>query len=406
MKRYRYEALTADGGTTSGEIQAAGELDALEKLSARGLEPFEIRPIANSLFEGIKRRSGPLRLVDYVELYRGLAQMVSAGAPLLEALETIEESTERPQLAAVVRELHDLVRGGTKLAEAMRMTGKFPEAHIATVTAAEESGKLDKALYSMATAVDQLKDLYAKVKEAMTYPLLILALTVGISYYLLTRLVPKILGQFMEIGLQQVPGPTKVTMAVADFLNRYGLILVVLIVGLIYLFGVWARTPQGRRTLDAFKLKAKLIGPITKKIALVQFGQTLGFLYEHGVSLNEALSIAGKASGNVLVEEAAERVRARLEAGMTLSEALADDKEIFTPKFVAAARIGERSANLADPFYAAARNYNQDAMLQAGGLSKVLEPILLVFLAVIVGAIMLSIFLPMYDLMDQLRQTR
>ena len=406
MKRYRYEAVTPDGTVTRGEIAAAGEVDALNQLTAKGLEPYEIAPVASSFLEGLKRRSNPLRLADYVELYRGLAQMVSAGSPLLEALETIEESTERPQLSSVANELYQAVRGGTKLAEAMRMTGKFPEAHIATVTAAEESGKLDKALYSLAEAVDQLKDLYAKIKEAMTYPLLIMALTVGISYYLLTRLVPKILNQFMEIGLQEVPGPTKVTMAVAGFLNHYGPVLIVAVVGAAYLFRVWARTPQGRRTLDTFKIKAKLIGPIAKKIALVQFAQTLGFLYEHGVNLNEALSIAGKASGNLLIEEAAERARNRLEAGMTLADSLREDKQLFTPKLVAAARIGERSADLASPLYAAAKNYNQEAMLQAGGLSKVLEPILLVFLAVIVGAIMLSIFLPMYDLMDQLRQTR
>lgn len=403
MKRYRYEAATPDGAVTRGEIDAAGEVDAFNQLTARGLQPYEITPIANSFLEGLKRRSSPLRLADFVELYRGLAQMINAGAPLLEALETIRESTERKPLSSVTEELYESIRGGTKLAEAMRMTGKFPEAHIATVTAAEESGKLDKALYALADAVDQLKDLYAKIKEAMTYPLMILALTVGISYYLLTSLVPKILDQFMEIGLQQVPGPTQLTLAAANFLNRYGPILIVAIIGTAYLLGVWARTPQGRRTLDAVKLKAKLIGPIAKRVALVQFGQTLAFLYEHGVNLNEALSIAGKASGNTLIEEGAENVRNRLEAGMALSEAMAVDKELFTPKLVAAARIGERSADLASPFYTTARNFNQEAMFQAGALSKLLEPILLVFLAVIVGAIMLSIFLPMYDLMDQLR---
>ena len=406
MKRYSYEALTQEGTVTRGEISANGELDAVEKLSQRGLEPYDVTPLASSFLEGLRKRTGSLRLGDYIELYRGLAQMVGAGAPLLEGLETIEESSERPALTSVARELRELVRGGTKLAEAMRLTGKFPDAHVATVTAAEESGKLDKALYSLANAVEQLKDLYASVKEAMTYPLLILALTVVISYYLLTRLVPKILGQFEEIGLKKVPGPTQVTMAVADFLNHYGLILLVVVIGAAYFFRVWSKTPQGRRAIDGFLLRAKVIGPIAKKIALVQFSQTLGFLYDHGVSLNEALSIAGKASGNVLIRDGAERVRSHLEAGLTLSEALAEEKALFTPRLVTAARIGERSANLAEPMYSVARDYNQDAMWRANALSKTLEPFLLVFLAVIVGAIMLSIFLPMYDLMDQLRQAR
>lgn len=401
--RFSYTAVNLEGTTVKGTVSAPTSEEAMRQLEAQGLIVQELKT-GQGLLDGFSRpRLTPRELIRF---YRDLGRMVGAGIPLIEAFKTLEESFERPAARAIVARIRREVEAGDSLSSAMAATKVFPEAHIAAVKAAEASGNLQEALLQLADGEHSVRRLIAEVKGALTYPVMILVMTLAISYGLMTRLVPKILSQLQQVGLEELPTPTKVIVGVSRFIDANGLILLVLLAGAGFAFSLWVKTPQGREAFDAFVLRLPLFGPLVRNVTLVRALQTLSFLLRSGVPIRQALAISGEASGNTLIRSAFDEVRQQVESGQPLSEAMAQHKALFTPMVVAAARIGEQSANLAAPFQENAETLAEDTRERAQLAAKALEPVMLVFLAIVIGAIILSIFMPMYDMLENLKGVR
>lgn len=401
--RFSYIAVDIDGTTRKGTVNAETYEDAVRMLEGQGLIVQELKT-GQGLLDGLRRPRLSAR--ELIRFYRDLGRMVGAGIPLIEAFKTLEESIERPAAKGIVARIRREIEAGVGLSEAMAATKVFPEAHIAAVKAAEVSGKLKEALLQLADGEHNVQRLIAEVKGALTYPVVILVMTLVISYGLMTRLVPKILSQLQQVGLKDLPTLTKVIVGVSRFIDANGLILLVLLAGAGFAFSLWVKTPQGREAFDAFVLRLPLFGPLVRNVTLVRALQTLSFLLRSGVPISQALVISGEASGNTLMRQAFDDVRQRVESGQPLSEAMARHKALFTPMVVAAARIGEQSANLAVPFRENAETLAEDTRERAQLAAKALEPVMLVFLAVVIGAIILSIFMPMYDMLENLKGVR
>lgn len=400
MITYAYQARDAAGKTVAGIQEAINEENAVNTLMARGLMVLSIRQ--KSVSRRIFGLGGRVTETDLVLFTRQLATMVDAGLPLVTALTTLfEQADPRRQtgLRRVVGMLAARVQQGDSFNEALARQGTvFNRLYISMVKAGESGGLLAEILDRLASFLEAAARLRKKIKSAMTYPLIVVCIAVGITTFLVVRVVPVFGEIFAEFGAN-LPGPTQLLINISDFVRGYWYIALGGVIGLVVGTRIFVRSKRGSELWDRWKLKLPVFGPLIHKICMTRFTRTFAQLIRSGVPILEVMDIVGETSGNQVVTSAIERVSDDVERGESLATALSRHP-IFPPMLVRMVAAGEATGKIDAMMDKMAQFWDEEIEATLGALTSLIEPLLIVFLGVVVGGIVVAMFLPIFKLND------
>ena len=399
MFTYAYQARDAAGKTVTGIQEALNEENAVNTLMARGLMVLSIQQKAGGK---IAAPRGKVSETDLVLFTRQLATMVDAGLPLVTALTALYEQADPKKqsgLRRIVGEISAQVQQGETFCEAIgKHPGIFTRLYVAMVKAGESGGLLAEILDRLATFLEAAARLKKKVKSAMTYPVIVICIAFSITTFLIVKVVP-VFGQiFADFGAN-LPGPTQFLLDVSDFVRGYWYILLGGLVGMIFGCRAFVRSTTGARLWDQWKLKLPIFGPLVHKICMTRFSRTFAQLIRAGVPILEVMDIVGDTSGNSVVTDAIKFVAADVEKGEHLANAMAR-QPIFPPMLVRMVGAGEATGKIDAMLEKMADFWDEEIEAILDALTSLIEPLLIVFLGVIVGGIVIAMFLPIFKLND------
>jgi type IV pilus assembly protein PilC len=401
MPTFSYKGVKADGGTVTAEITAADERTAARQLRSQGItvQSLATKKAAGGGFEipFIGGLLGGVRSKDVSVFTRQFATMISAGLPLVQCLQALGQQAERKRFQEIIAKVAGDVESGSTLSEAMARHPKiFDELYVNLVHVGEIGGVLDSMLARLAIYMEKSDALKHRVRTAMVYPILVITVAIGVVTFLLIFIIP-IFTKFYDQAGVPLPPPTQFVVSLSRFISGWGGIG--LLIGAIasgFLFRMWYRTDQGRVTVDRFLLRAPIFGVLLRKIAVARFTRTLSALISGGVPILDALRITAKTAGNRIVELAVLEARERVTAGQTLGEPLRQSK-VFPAMVVQMVQVGEQTGRLDDMLSKVADYYEDEVDVAVSGLTALLEPIMIVFLGIVVGGIVISMYLPIFQ---------
>jgi type IV pilus assembly protein PilC len=403
MAAFTYDAINAQGIELSGEIHAPDLTAAREQLQARGLLPQSLSERSASGERGARSAFKKVKAKSLQVFSRQLATMIEACVSVVAALATLEEQTEDKYLREVIAEIRSDVEGGMVLSKAFARHPKvFNRLYVSMIEAGESSGTLDKVLDRAATQIEKENKLRRRVKGAMVYPSVVITFATLVLIFMLMFIVPVFAEIFDDLG-GELPKPTQLVMGASDLMRNYWFIIFPLVIGLVFAFRHWKKTERGRQVWDSFKLRIPMkIGDVVHKVALARVSRTLATLIAAGVDIIKALEITGATSGNWVVERSLENVRTRVHEGAPISLPLAEDP-VFPPMVGHMVKTGEETGELDKMLGKVADFYEDevDAAIQA--LTSIIEPILMIGVGVMVGVIVISMYLPMFKMLELIK---
>jgi type IV pilus assembly protein PilC len=401
MSSFVYEAFDQAGRRRSGRVEATSREVADRTLRDQGLRPVEVvqaRAARKALQISLGRaRPAPEVLVATC---RQLATMVGAGVALSGALQVLEQQSEPGLLKAALADMNAQIREGRPLAKALAMHPKvFPPIVANLVRAGEVTGNLDTALDQAATLLEKQWMTAGKFKSALTYPAVVLAMTLVVATFMIVKVIPSVVETFVQMDLV-LPAPTRAVLAVSRFLQSWGLLLVGAAAIASFLAVRYVRTPGGRLLLDRLVLKLPVFGRLAQLTAMARMARTLGGMVGSAVPILEALDVTAATLGNSAVARALLEGAESLRAGGSLSAPLRENP-LFPPLVVQMVAIGEESGALEVMLLKIAEFYEADAERMVERLQPLLEPFLMAFMGVIVGGLVLAAVLPSLSLASQ-----
>lgn len=400
MATYLYQARsTATDQLVQGTAEAESVRELVEQLRQVGYVPLSVRS------EGIIRRLGrklrqldPIRKEDLAVLYRQLATMIQSGLTLILSLEVIADQG-RNRMRKAVTEVHRRISRGEALWEAMARCGAgFSEVHIGLIRAGEQSGKLDEVLDRLATMEEREAALRGKVRSAMSYPVVIMTIAIGVLTFMMVFVVPNFIGIFKGLNAD-LPFLTQMLLGFVSFMGSWWYIPVGLILALGLGLRQWYRTPNGRRVMDSWVLRLPVVGKMTTNLLLGRLARSLTMLVGSGLPLLEALETSGQVAGNALYREAMAEVAQAVNRGESLAEGMRWTGR-FPPFVTEMVRVGEQTGALEMMLEKVAEYYDRQAEEMASKMTAVLEPVLLLVVGGMVGFIVISLFMPMFSLIN------
>ena len=401
MAVFEYAGLTAKGAKTKGIIDADSARSAREKLRGQGIFPSSLVESSKAESSAVKKRSitigGGVNVNDLAVATRQLATFVSAGLPLVEALSSLKEQLDHDQLKRVFSEVRDRVNEGSNFAEALRKFPKiFPPLYANMVAAGEASGSLDLVLERLSDLLESQAELKRKLMSASLYPVMMILLCFGIIVLLLNYVVPEIAKIFKD-QKKELPLPTRIVVAASEFSQSYWWVIIVAIVALIFGFKKYYQSKSGRLVIDRLKLSMPILGSMNVKIATSRMSRTMGTLLSSGVNILNALNIVKNIIGNAVLVKALEDAAIGVREGKSLSSEL-KKCEFFPPLLINLVRVGEKTGEMPEMFTRVAKAYDSQIDAIVSGFTKILEPVLILFIAVVVGGTMAAVMLPMIEM--------
>jgi len=393
--RFKYRALTKTGRTTEGNIEASNEDSALEILQSRNLIVTHLAK--ESIIDEEKLKKKKLKAQELVFFFRQLSILVKSGVSLVEALTAVKEQVKDKDFQDILSLVIFDVDGGMALSKAFsKFKNVFSIYIIRVIETGEITGRLAVILEHLADHVERNYILASKIKGAFYYPIAVLTLCVIVIIIMLVFVMPRIEGVFEEFEAQ-LPFATRVVLALSNFLMKYGIILLIVLIGGGIAIWRYIKTPQGKAKKDKIELKIPIIGELLKTIYLARIAENLGTLIQGGVSIAQSISttaevITNKEFSNVLVESA-KGVR----RGETISSNLSRFK-VISPVFIQIVAAGEKSGSLGDILLDVSGFYSNQVDITVNNLMSLLEPTLIVMIGVAVGFVAAAVLLPMYNL--------
>jgi type IV pilus assembly protein PilC len=344
-------------------------------------------------------RSGAIKMRDIVIFTRQFSTMINAGLPLVQALSILSEQSENPALKDITKQVVYDVESGNTLADALRKHPKaFNELYVNMVAAGEAGGILDTILLRLAVFIEKNDALVRKVKGAMIYPGVIMSVAAVAISALLFFVIPTFQKMFEEAGVP-LPAPTQIVIFLSQFLQNYWWAMIIGGVVGFKVFTAWHKTAGGTMAVDKILLKMPILGDVVKKSAVSRFTRTLGTLISSGVSILEGLEITAKTSGNRVIHDAIMESRASIAGGDTISAPLKKSK-VFPPMVISMINVGEQTGGLDEMLTKIADFYDDEVDAAVGGLMAMMEPLMIVFLGVIVGGMVVAMYLPIFDMVN------
>lgn len=405
MPVFQYEARAADGRTINGVAEASDESSLVQSLRDKGLMATSVKAGGSGKAKKKKRRGrgGRVTMDDMVVFSQQMSVMIRAGLPLIEVLDILAEQTERRKLAEIVRKVEKDVEAGESLTEAMeKHSHVFSQFFISMVKAGEASGMLDTILDQVAVYIERVAALQRKIKSAIMYPATVTIVAMGITYFLMVAVVPVFKDIFEGLG-GDLPWPTLITVTISEFLQSSWYIMLAGIIVIFFGIKYLGRTKNGRIMLDRFKLTMPVFGPLILKSSVAKFCRTLGTLIRSGVNILYALDITAKTSNNAIIESAVLKTKSSIQAGESLTKPLVE-ADVFPPMVTRMIDVGEKTGALEGMLVKIADFYEDQVNTMVAGLTSLIEPLLIVGLGLIIGFIVISMFLPMFKMIELVSQ--
>lgn len=404
MPLYAYEALDNGGKMVKGSIEAANEDVIADRLRDMGYYPLKIVESKASMGEldlaalpGIRNITHRIKFKHVVTFTRQLATLIDAGLPILRCLHILQEQVESVLFKERIAQMCQDIESGSTLSEAMnRHPKQFDSLFVNMVRAGEIGGVLEAVLHKVATFLEKRAALISRIKSAMMYPVVVMVVASAIVMGILVFIMPKFVGIFQELGAE-LPGLTMGLMKASDILIHKTHYVIIALVLLIIIYVKINRTKGGKYVFDTIKLKLPVFGTLFLKAAIVRFAGTLATLITSGVPILQALDIVRETSGNEVISRAMDGVYESVKDGETIHEPLRVS-QVFPPLVIHMVAVGEETGAIDQMLVKVEEAYQREVDDTVDALTSILEPILIVFLGVIVGTIVIALYMPLFTL--------
>jgi type IV pilus assembly protein PilC len=397
MPAFTYTARALNGDLKTATIEAPNRDEVVAQLRKQRLNVVKIDEKKEA--DKKKKKGGKISMRDIVIFTRQFSTMINAGLPLVQALDILAKQSENPSLKDVTMGVVFDVESGHTVADALRKhPNAFSELYVNMVAAGEAGGILDTILMRLATFMEKNDALVRKVKGAMIYPGVIMSVAAVAIVVLLIFVIPTFERMFASVGLA-LPLPTRVVIWLSKNLQRYWWALGGGIYGAIFLLKRYYASNDGKLVIDRLLLKAPVLGDVLRKSAVSRFTRTLGTLIGSGVSILEGLEITAKTAGNRVISDAIMESRASIAGGETIAAPL-QKSQVFPPMVISMIAVGEQTGGLDEMLSKIADFYDEEVDAAVSGLLSMMEPMMIVFLGVVVGGMVVAMYLPIFDMIN------
>ena len=403
MTTFAYKVLDSRGAQATGEIEGDSKAAAAATLRNKGFTVLDLNEVKSGLAQmDLGAAFQTIKSKDLTVFSRQFATMVNSGLSMLRCLYVLEEQTPNKKLAKVIGEIRQDVEAGISLSDALEKHPKvFNKLYVSMVRAGELGGILDEVLNRLATQLEKEDQIRRAVKSAMVYPIVIGTFAILVLIGMVMFLIPIFASMYKDLGNAKLPLLTRIMMSASTVMRSWWGLLVLAIV----IFAVWGfrrlkRTERGRQVWDRFKLRIPMgIGQIIRKLAIARFSRTLGTLITSGVPILQAIDITGKASGNAVIEKAMGEVEISVKEGQSITEPLRKEP-VFPPMVTQMISVGEETGSLDAMLSKIADFYEDEVNAAVKSLTSILEPILMLFVGALVGTVVISMYLPIFNMMN------
>ena len=392
---YWYKAIKKDKVVT-GKLSSASSQEVVNFLKKNGYIPIEVKKTESLLpqFDSIFNR---INFTDIVDFTRQIAIMLNAGLTLIDCFSILEKQIKKPELLALVQSLNkEVTEGNTYSSALQKYPQHFSNLYIALVKSGEASGKLSEILLKLAENLEKQREFNAKIKSALTYPVIVIIGMLGVMFVMITFVVPKLLGLYKDFNVD-LPASTKILIALSDFSSRFWPLIIIGVFLAISLFKKYTSTNQGRLLFDTVSLRMPAFGSLIRISSLVDTTRTLAILIASGVSILDGLSIIIETTGNLVYRNSFKNIYKQVEKGFALGTSM-DNEGIYPPILVQMTTVGEQTGKLDDTLMRISRYFEAESEIAVKSLTTLIEPLILVVLGVGVGFLVISVITPIYNL--------
>ncbi|MBN2053856.1 type II secretion system F family protein [bacterium] len=403
MPEFKWVGKDQDGKEVKGVMMADNADLVRLQLRRQKITPSKVKPKLKDVKIVIPGLSYRVKDRDLVVFTRTFATMVDAGLPLVQCLEILSTQTENPVFAKAINDIRQNVESGSTYADALRKHPKiFSELYCNMVEAGETGGILDTILNRLSAYMEASITLKRQIKSAMVYPIAIMTVALLVVILMMWKVLPTFAKIFVQLG-STLPLPTRIVIGISEFVQSYIALIILAIIGLIIGIRQFYKTEKGARLLDAVLLKTPVFGPLLRKVAVAKFTRTLGTLISSGVPILDGLEITAKTAGNKVIEEAVMKTRVSISEGKSISDPLAQT-EVFPAMVVQMIAVGESTGALDSMLDKIADFYDEEVDIAVSNLTKMLEPLIMMFLGVVIGGLVLAMYLPMFKMIGDMSQ--
>jgi len=397
MPIYVWEGINAAGEKIKGELNAVDDATAKAMLQKKRINVTKLKPKPKDISEYIPFLAPKVKQTDVVIFTRQMSTLIDSGLPLIQGLDALARQQENPKFAEILTQIKTDVETGSTFAEALKKHPKlFDRLYTNMVAAGEMGGVLDSVMARLAAYMEKAQRLKRKVKGAMTYPAIVLGISITVVSIILIFVIPIFEKMFKEFG-HALPAPTQMVIDVSNFVKSYILLILLLLGGLVFLFKKYYSTEKGRTQVDRLLLRAPIFGPLLRKVAVAKLTRTLGTLIVSGVPIIEALNVAAGTAGNKIVENAIIKVKTSVTEGKTIAQPL-EESGIFPAMVIQMISVGETSGALDKMLTKVADFYDEEVDTAVDALTSMIEPLMIVFLGGTIGTIIIAMYLPIFKM--------
>lgn len=397
MPNFRYTAVGTGGKNKKGQLEATDKVAAITTLKESGLFPISVTEV--STMEKEITFGNPVKVRDLTIFCQQFETVLSAGVSVLECLDLLKAQTENKVLSKVIGDLYKTIETGESLAGSMKLHPKyFPSILVSMIEAGEASGSLEIALSRMAEHFEKEYKIQQAVKKAVMYPIIVSVVALSVVTMLIAFVVPTFVGMFESSGVE-LPGPTRLLLNMSDFIVGRWYVIVGVVIAIIIAYKLFMVSEYGKITISKLKLRMPIIGSVTTKVIASRFSRTLSTLIAAGLPLLEAIEIVSRVVDNYTVEKGLMHTKDQVSKGVPLSKPIRE-MNVFPPMITHMVKIGENTGQLEPILNQVADFYDGEVETAVAQLTSMLEPIIMVFLAVVVGFIVISMALPMFDMVQ------
>ncbi|MCC5890788.1 MAG: type II secretion system F family protein [Alkalibacterium sp.] len=398
MATYAYKAKTNEGKVIKGRLDSTNKKEAVQELTKMNLIVFEVEPMNSLLYKDIYIGK-PIKQKEFVLFLRQFATLMEAGILLIDSIDLLAEQTDSKAMKEALEEISVDVKEGIALSDAMKKYPKlFPDLLVQMIRSGEISGQLEDVLKRMATYYEKQYRIKQKVSTALTYPTVVASFAIIITLFLLVFIVPIFGDLFASFG-EELPLITQVVLNLSGFIQRFWWIFIAGLMTMIFVFLQTKKRESGAYALDKLLLKLPIVGTFVQKAVLARMTQTLSSLLNSSVPILQAVDVTSTVVGNKVVEKVLIESKTSLEKGESLAKPM-ENHWVFPSLIIQMIRVGESSGSLDEMLKRVADVYDQEVEEASDKLQSLIEPVLIIFLAVIVGLIVLSIVVPMFSLFE------
>lgn len=403
MPVFVWEGTSRNGETRKGEMNATNTDEVGQRLRAQEINVSKIRKKGGALNMGVFASRVPLK--NLVVFTRQFATMIDAGLPIVQCLDLLGGAEPHKGFRTTIQSIRADVESGQTLAESMRKhPNAFDGLYVALVSAGEEAGILDTVMNRLAVEIEKSQRLQRKIRSAFSYPVIVLVIAVAVVILLLYKVIPTFTSMFDEMGGGELPGPTQFVVDLSDFVQGNIIWIALTILGTGMFITWFMRTPATRAIFDRYVLKAPLFGPLVRKASVARFTRTLGTMVSSGVPIVDSLEIVSKTSGNMTIEKAILHVRSKIAEGQNMVDPLTETN-IFPHMVVQMIGVGESTGALDTMLNKIADFYEDEVDVAVDNLTSMIEPLLMVFLGIVVGGMLIAMYLPIFTMAGNIKKT-